>query len=685
MSDREANLLDSVTTITWRFYLWVGVLSALVLWGLFAYVRQVSLGLVVTGMGDQISWGLYITNFVFFLGLAKGGTLISASLRLFHAEWRRPITRLAEAVTVFALCIGGPMVVVDLGRPDRMLNLFRYTRIQSTIVWDVLGIGTYFIASLVYLYLPLIPDLAALASHPGPDGWRRRLYKKMALGWTGTKEQSQCLDRAIGIMSVIVIPLAISLPTSWIFAMTLRPGWNSAIFGPYFIVAALYSGCAVIIISLYVLRKIFRLEDYVEEKHFRNMGTVLLVFSLFFLWFNVSEYFSMGYKSAGAEKGLLQGLFSGGYAAYFWTSELLTPLAILLLLAVVVVKRWRQYIIPGSVLASVFVIVALWLERYVIVVPTLSTPPLPIQGVPPEWMQYRPSWVEWSITTAAFAAFLLVYSLLAKLFPMISIWETRASETAPAREREAVPSVGAHPYMPPSLSMLIVGCVSACILTAAVAAHAEDAHPEKPRKATAISLQGQIVPPANAETAGAEGTKSPAVSHSRMLLFGQRLFNYLIFRPDSNEGEKPFPAMALKVSLQDEEGKPIGYQPVRFSLETSFGSELEFGSSPTNEEGKVQLVIKDRRCGQFRVKAAYAGNDAYTPITAETPADFGPCPSPSLPASGILITPYPTPAITLPILSFYGLTWAAVLYSLLYLAFWRIRRSGEGTGAHRMP
>src|ERR1039458_2012083 len=163
MSDREANLLDSVTTITWRFYLWVGVLSAVVLWGLFAYVRQVSRGLVVTGMGDQISWGLYITNFVFFLGLAKGGTLISASLRLFHAEWRRPITRLAEAVTVFALCIGGPMVVVDLGRPDRMLNLFRYTRIQSTIVWDVLGISTYFIASLVYLYLPMIPDLAALA------------------------------------------------------------------------------------------------------------------------------------------------------------------------------------------------------------------------------------------------------------------------------------------------------------------------------------------------------------------------------------------------------------------------------------------------------------------------------------------------------------------------------------------
>ena len=681
MSDREANLLDSVTTITWRFYLWVGVLSAVVLWGLFAYVRQVSRGLVVTGMGDQISWGLYITNFVFFLGLAKGGTLISASLRLFHAEWRRPITRLAEAVTVFALCIGGPMVVVDLGRPDRMLNLFRYTRIQSTIVWDVLGISTYFIASLVYLYLPMIPDLAALASQPGPDGWRRRLYKKMALGWRGTKEQSQCLDRAIGVMTVIVIPLAISLPTSWIFAMTLRPGWNSAIFGPYFIIAGLYSGCAIIIISLYVLRKIFRLEDYVEQKHFRNMGTVLLVFSLFFLWFNVSEYFSMGYKSAGPEKGLLQGLFTGSYAPYFWTSELLTPFSILLLLAVVIVKRWRQYIIPGSVLASVFVVVALWLERYVIVIPTLSTPPLPIQGIPPEWMHYSPSWVEWSITTAAFAAFLLVYSLLSKLFPMISIWETREMETVPVREPRAVSRVGAQPYMPPTVSMLIL----ACILTAAVAAHAEETHPTKPRKAIAISLQGQIVPSVNPQAAGPEGTKSPVVPPNRLLRFGKRLFNALIFRPDTSEGEKPFPAMALQVALRDEEGKPVGYQAVRFSLVTSFGSELEFGSSPTNEEGKVQLVINDRRCGKYRVKAVYAGNDANSPASAEAPADFGPCPSPALPDSGILITPYPTPAITLPILSFYGLTWVAVLYSLVYLAFWRIRRSGEDTGAPRLP
>ena len=682
MSDREANLLDSVTTITWRYYLWVGVLAAVVLWGLFAYVLQVSRGLITTGMGDDISWGLYITNFVFFLGLAKGGTLISASLRLLRAEWKGPITRLAEAIAIFGLCIGGPMVVVDLGRPDRMMYLFRYTRMQSTIVWDVLGISTYFVASAVYLYLPMIPDLAALASQPGLGGWRHGLYKKMALGWKGTKEQTRCLERAMQIMTYTIIPLAISLPTSAIFSMTLRPGWNSAIFGPYFIVAGLYSGAALIIISLYVLRRIFRLEGYVEEKHFRNMATVLLVFSLFFLWFNINEYFTMGYKFAGAEKGLLQGLFFGSYAAYFWSAELLAkPLPILLLIAVLAVRRWRKFIVQGSVLASLFVVVALWLERYVIVVPTLSNPRLPVQGIPPDWMHYHPTWIEWSITAAAFAAFLLIYSLLSKLFPMISIWETRATEKVPARERESVPMVGAHPYMPPTLSMLLV----ACILTAAVAAHAEEPRPGKPRKATEMSLQSQIVPSGKQLAAGAGGTQSPEVSQGRLVLFGKRLFSTLIFRPDLSENENSFPHMALKVSLRDEEGKPIGYQPVQFSLVTSFGSELAFGSSPTSEEGKVQLVINDRRCGMFHVKAVYAGNDANTPATAEAPADYGPCPTPALPEAGILIAPYPTPAITLPILSFYGLAWAAVLYSLLYMAFWRIRRSGEDTGAHRLP
>ena len=139
ISKREANLLRSVTETTTTYYLWIAGLSCVALWGLYAYIHQLRQGLIVTGMRDQTSWGLYITDFVFFIGISHAGTLISAVLRVTDAGWRRPITRLAEGITVFALCIGGPMVIIDMGRPDRMLNLFTHGRIQSSIFWDVLG------------------------------------------------------------------------------------------------------------------------------------------------------------------------------------------------------------------------------------------------------------------------------------------------------------------------------------------------------------------------------------------------------------------------------------------------------------------------------------------------------------------------------------------------------------------
>src|SRR5450759_5083401 len=176
MEAREQNLLRSVLENTWRFYAWVGFLMVVLLWGLYAYIHQLRDGLIVTGMRDQISWGLYITNFVFFIGISHAGTLISAILRVTDTEWRTPITRMAEAITVFALCIGGPMVMIDMGRPDRMLNLFRFGRIQSPIIWDVLGVSTYLTGCILYFYIPMNPDLAFLAEQPRLASWRRRLY-----------------------------------------------------------------------------------------------------------------------------------------------------------------------------------------------------------------------------------------------------------------------------------------------------------------------------------------------------------------------------------------------------------------------------------------------------------------------------------------------------------------------------
>ncbi|MBI2947672.1 MAG: polysulfide reductase NrfD, partial [Verrucomicrobia bacterium] len=226
--------------------LWIGFLLAVMLAGLWAYVWQCVNGLKVTAMREYISWGVYMTNFVFFIGVSHAGTLISAILRVTNAEWRRSITRMAEAITVFALMVGAPMVIIDMGRPDRILNVLIHGRLNSPILWDVCSICTYLCGSLLYLYVAMIPDFALLA--PPAPVWehrtlRQRLYRWLSLGYRGTPEQRRFLERALATMAVIIIPVAVSVHTvvSWIFGMTLRPGWHSTIFGPYFVIGAIFS------------------------------------------------------------------------------------------------------------------------------------------------------------------------------------------------------------------------------------------------------------------------------------------------------------------------------------------------------------------------------------------------------------------------------------------------------------
>src|SRR5450759_3109964 len=371
ISKREANLLRSVTETSTIFYLWIGALCCIILWGLYGYIYQVRRGLIVTGMRDQTSWGIYITDFVFFIGISHAGTLISAVLRVTNAGWRRPITRLAEGITVFALCIGGPMVIIDMGRPDRMLNLFTHGRIQSSIFWDVLGVSTYLTGCIIYLYLPMIPDLGFLAQREEFGQWRRKFYRALSLGWTGTEAEQHLLEKCVSILAIIIIPLAISVHTvvSWIFAMTLRPGWNSSIFGPYFVVGAIYSGAAGVVLSMYILWRVFHLQDYIEPIHFRNLGLLLLAFCLIYLYFNINEYLTTGYKVEGPEKLLLHGLFFGHFSTLFWTVQsMVVFIPLLMMMAVLGLKRLHRFTPPVLALASFLVVVGAWAKRYLITV-----------------------------------------------------------------------------------------------------------------------------------------------------------------------------------------------------------------------------------------------------------------------------------------------------------------------------
>ena len=422
-------LLEPLRTTSWKFYVLIAILGSIVAWGVYAYSWQLRTGLSMTGLNDRVSWGVYISNFVFFIGISHAGTLISAILRVTHAEWRRPITRMAESITVMAIIVGAAFPLIDLGRPDRFLNIFLYGRLESAILWDFISIATYLAGSLLYLYLPMIPDLAIVRRQVLTGRLRSFLYRRLGRGWTGTAIQKRSLEKSIGMMAIIIIPVAISVHTvvSWIFGMTLRVGWHSAIFGPYFVAGAIFSGIATILIAMAIFRRVYHLEKYITLQHFRKLGALLLVLDLIMIYFTLSEYLTAAYGSESQDVIWLQVLLEGPYALMFWGmigAGFILP-------AILLVSRRSIWQI---VTAAVLVDVAMWMERFLIVVPSMVTPQMTFS-----WNQYSPSWVEWSITAAAFAGFALLYALFSKFFPIISMWEVsegalEAAEPEPAIE-----------------------------------------------------------------------------------------------------------------------------------------------------------------------------------------------------------------------------------------------------------
>ncbi len=413
----EGAALAPIMRTSRRYFLWVAFLVAVIGWGIYAYSVQLRGGLIVTGMRDRVSWGLYITTFVFFIGVSHAGTLISAILRVSHARWRTPVTRMAEFITAVALVCGALFVIIDLGRPDRVLFVFLHGRWQSPIIWDVLAITTYLTASVAYLFLPMIPDLALFRDRLAgrASRWRMWLYGALAVDWQGNRTQWRLLGSAITVAMILIIPIAVSVHTvvSWIFAMTLREPWNSTIFGAFFVAGAIFSGIAMLIIVMAILRKTCHLEEYIAEKQFIYLGYLLAAFAMIMLYANLSEYVTTGYKLEGETEFHFRQLFLGQFAGYFWfyiLGGLVAPVLLILL-------PWTRTI-WGIVAASVLAVAAMWVERYFIVVSGLRVPLMPYEPA-----DYAPTWVEWSVMAAGFALFALLISVFVKLFPILAVWE----------------------------------------------------------------------------------------------------------------------------------------------------------------------------------------------------------------------------------------------------------------------
>ncbi|MGB5878893.1 MAG: NrfD/PsrC family molybdoenzyme membrane anchor subunit, partial [Thermoanaerobaculia bacterium] len=408
----DSDLLRPIEESGVGFRVTSSLLLLVLLTGWVIFGRQLLYGLGVTGLNQPVAWGFYIVNFVFFIGISHAGTLISAILRLSQAEWRRPITRMAEVITVVVLAIGAFHPVLDLGRPERMLNIFTAGRLQSPLLWDVSSISAYFMASTVYLYIPMIPDIAILRDR---GVWPHWFYTFLAWGWQGTPRQRQVLDRAVSIMMILVIPIAVSVHTviSYIFAMTIQPGWHSTIFGPYFVVGAIFSGIAALLMTMIVLRKIFHLERYLKLVHFDYLSRLLLIMSLLWFYFTFSEYLTAFFGHEPSEMRVFYYKFSGPYAPFFWGM-----VACNFLIPVLILSFRRTRTIPGIFIASVTVVVGMWLERLNIVIPSLANPRLPY----PTGF-YIPSIVEWAMFVGGIATFILGFVLFARFFPLVSLWE----------------------------------------------------------------------------------------------------------------------------------------------------------------------------------------------------------------------------------------------------------------------
>ena len=402
--------------------IWVICLLFIAALGVFAYGSQLYYGLEVTAMRDYASWGIYISNFVFFVAISLVGSLITAVLRLTNVKWSTPLTRIAEIIAVSAITFASLIIIVDMGRPERFYNLFLHGRLQSPIIWDVIVITTYFFISLLLLYFPLLPDLKIMIGFKERNGkWLQKFYEFLGSFWKNKPEQFKITDKAINILAIAIIPVAFSIHTvtSWLFATTYRPGWDSTNFGAYFISGAFLVGAGGVVVAMYIFRKHYNLEKYITDDHFDRMGKVLVLLALLYLYFNFNEFLVPAFKMKKSEEEHLLGLFTGEFAPIFWFAiftSMFIPIFILLF------KKGRRPL--PAFIAGILVVVGSWFKRFLIVTPTLLHPFLPMHDVPANYHHYFPTWEEWAIAGGSLAGALLVITFFARIFPIIPIHET---------------------------------------------------------------------------------------------------------------------------------------------------------------------------------------------------------------------------------------------------------------------
>lgn len=410
-----------------REKIWIAILLATIGIAGYALYLQIAHGHGVTGMRDHVVWGIFIVNFMFLIGLSYAGAIIAGLLHLFRPTWGKPIIRLAQVMTLASVIVGPLFILLCVGRLDRLHYLFIYPRLQSPLTWDVLAVMTFLVGSVLFLYLSLIRDFAVYRdSRLNIPKWKHNLYRWLAIGYNGLEKQKKLLISSQNLLAIILIPVSIMVASilSWIFGMTLRPGWHSTIFGPYFVLGAIYSGVGLLIVIAWYTRRVYKLEKYIAPQHFDYLAYMMLVLAAGYGYFTFSEYFTSWYGSEKWDGELISKLFSP--EEYGWMTFFTNVFGVVLPIIFASLRSLRK---PNSLFVVALIMVfAMWVKRYLIVVPTLLTPLVPMQDTRPEYIGYTITWVEWALTFGGVALFFLIFTLAGKFVTLIEVAELPQEE-----------------------------------------------------------------------------------------------------------------------------------------------------------------------------------------------------------------------------------------------------------------
>lgn len=408
------------TSLWWKAFLLVLTITVVDL-GIIGYLMWE--GLYILGINNPVAWGFFIVNFVFWIGIGHAGTLISAVLYLFRQEWRTGINRAAEAMTIFAVLTAASNLIIHIGRPWVGYWLFPYpnergplwVNFRSPLIWDTFAVSTYLTVSLVFWYIGLIPDIAAVRDRSKGE-FKRKLYDALALGWVGSNKAWSHLETVAMILAALSTPLVLSVHTivSFDFAVSILPGWHTTIFPPYFVAGAIFSGFAMVVTLMVIAREVFNLKDYITMKHLENMNKVIMVTGLIVGLAYSTEFFMAWYSGNEYEGFAFVNRAFGPYGwAYFimFSCNVFSP-------QVFWWKKLRTNI-PVMFIISIIVNIGMWFERYVIVMTTHA------DFLPSSWDMYIPTVYDFMMLIGTFGIFFTLFLLFCRIMPVIAVAEVK--------------------------------------------------------------------------------------------------------------------------------------------------------------------------------------------------------------------------------------------------------------------